>query len=60
MDKQDEEKGMLSPYVSVDCVLLSIKNDKLTVLLTEIEMGKRRISRSDVVCLVVSSMSLKI
>lgn len=40
MDKQDEEKGMLSPYVSVDCVLLSIKNDKLTVLLTEIEMGE--------------------
>ena len=34
MDAQDEHKEMLSPYVSVDCVLLSIDDDKLTVLLT--------------------------
>lgn len=35
MDTQNENKEMLSPYVSVDCVLLGINDDKLTVLLAE-------------------------
>ena len=33
MDTQNENREMLSPYVSVDCVLLGINDDKLTVLL---------------------------
>ena len=35
MDTQNENREMLSPYVSVDCVLLGINDDKLTVLLAE-------------------------
>ena len=35
MDTQSENREMLSPYVSVDCVLLGINDDKLTVLLAE-------------------------
>lgn len=35
MDTRNENKQMLSPYVSVDCVLLGINDDKLTVLLAE-------------------------
>lgn len=35
MDTQNENKQMLSPYLSVDCVLLGINDDKLTVLLAE-------------------------
>ena len=35
MDAQNENREMLSPYVSVDCVLLGINDDKLTVLLAE-------------------------
>ena len=35
MDAQNENREMLSPYVSVDCVLLGINDDKLTVPLAE-------------------------
>lgn len=35
MDTQNENRRMLSPYFSIDCVLLGINDDKLTVLLTE-------------------------
>lgn len=35
MEKMNENRQMLNPYVSVDCVLLGIDEDKLTVLLTE-------------------------
>lgn len=35
MDTRNENKQMLYPYVSVDCVLLGINDDKLTVLLAE-------------------------
>ena len=34
MDTRNENREMLSPSVSVDCVLLGINDDKLTVLLT--------------------------
>ena len=35
MEKTAENRQMLNPYVSVDCVLLGIDEDQLTVLLTE-------------------------
>lgn len=35
MDTQNENRQMLSPFLSVDCVLLGINDDKLTVLLAE-------------------------
>ena len=37
MDTQNEKKKVLNPYVSVDCVLLGINDDKLTVLLFEMD-----------------------
>ena len=41
--EQNEQKQMLNPYVSVDCVLLGIDDNKMAVLLTERldEQGRR-------------------